>query len=143
MAVNKVELLVHEVINKVAKQKSKKDKISVLKQNESWALKDILGGTYDASIEWNLPQGPVPFRASDPHNAPTNLLRQNQQFRYFFKGGPGDKLNTMKRESLFIGLLEGIHPEDANLVVDMINKKKINGIPKDLVKEAFPSLLRA
>ncbi len=143
MAVNKMDLFIHEVINKVAKQKNKKDKLSVLKKHESWALKDILGGTYDASIEWNLPQGAVPFRASEAHSAPTNLLRQNTQFRYFFKGGPGDKLNAMKRESLFIGLLEGIHPEDANLVVDMVNKKKINGISKDLVKEAFPSLLRA
>ena len=46
-----------------------------------------------------------------------------------------------KREQMFIGMLEGIHPEDAKLVVNMINKKKIPGISRPVVEEAFPKLL--
>ena len=41
---------------------------------------------------------------------------------------------------MFISLLEGIHPEDAKLVVQMINKEKIDGLTKNIVKEAFPGL---
>ena len=41
---------------------------------------------------------------------------------------------------MFIGLLEAIHPKDAELVVQMINKQKVDGITKNVVMEAFPTL---
>ena len=44
---------VHEVIEETRKKRTKKDKIDTLRANESWALKDILKGTYDNSIGWN------------------------------------------------------------------------------------------
>ena len=47
----------------------------------------------------------------------------------------------MKRESIFIGLLEGIHPADAEVVLDMIAKKPPKGITKKLAEEAFSGLL--
>ena len=62
-------------------------------------------------------------------------------FKYFVKGGVGDTLPKFKREQIFIGILEGVHPEDAKLVVNMINKKKIPGISRPVVEEAFPKLL--
>ena len=51
-------------------------------------------------------------------------------------------MNTMKRESLYIGLLEGIHPNDAKLVIDMTNKTSPKYITRNIVEEAFPDLLR-
>tara|TARA_B100000287_G_scaffold206221_1_gene194520 strand:+ start:3183 stop:3677 length:495 start_codon:yes stop_codon:yes gene_type:complete len=138
--VNKLRLDIFEILDKVRKSRAKNDKIAILRKNESWALKDVLGGTFDENVEWNLPLGEPPYKPSDPHNAPTNLHRQNTQFRNFFKGGPGDKLSVVKRESLFIGLLEGIHPEDAKVVINMINKKKPEGITRAIVEEAFPGL---
>ena len=48
----------------------------------------------------------------------------------------------MKREQIFIGILEGVHPEDAKLVIGMINKDKIPGISRPVVEEAFPKLLQ-
>ena len=48
---------------------------------------------------------------------------------------------AFKREEIFIGLIEAIHPEDAKLVIAMINKEKLNGITKNVVEEAFPGLL--
>ena len=60
----------------------------------------------------------------------------------FVKGGPGDKMPKYKKEQIFIGILEGVHPEDAKLVLNMINKKKIPGISKPVVEEAFPKLLQ-
>lgn len=141
MAVNKLNLFVFEVLDKVAAAKTKDEKIKILRENESWALKDVLNGTFNEDFKWNLPPGKPPYRASRPESAPTNLLRQNVQFKYFFIGGPGDKLSTVKRESLFIGLLEGIHPDDALVVLNMIAKKPPKGITKKLAEEAFKGLL--
>ena len=140
MAVNQLDLFVFEVLDKVAAAKTKDEKIKILRENESWALKDVLNGTFNEDFKWNLPPGKPPYRASRPESAPTNLLRQNVQFKYFFIGGPGDKLNSVKRETMFIGLLEAIHPKDAELVVQMINKQKVDGITKNVVMEAFPTL---
>lgn len=136
-------MFVHEVIEAASKKKTKEEKIQVLKQNESWALKDILRGTYDAAVQWNIPQGEPPFTRNQQHNAPSNLLRENTKFKYFVKGGPGDQMPKFKREKIFIGLLESIHPKDAELVVGMINKSfPVKGITKNLVKEAFPNLIK-
>jgi len=134
--------LVHEVLTEVGSRKRKIDRIQILKENESWALKDIIRGSMDTTVEWNLPGGDPPYAACEPHNAPTNLLRENKQFRYFVKGGPGDKMNAPKRENIFIGLIEGIDPLDAKLVVDMINKRIPKGITREIVQEAFPGLLK-
>lgn len=134
--------LVHEVLTEVGSRKKKTDRIQILKQNESWALKDIIRGSMDSTVEWNLPAGDPPYTPCEPHNAPTNLLREHKKFRYFVKGGPGDKMNAPKRENIFIGLIEGVHPLDAKLVVDMINKRVPKGITREIVQEAFPGLLK-
>lgn len=133
---------VYEVLDEVNSKKKKADRIKILKENETWALKDILRGSIDKTIKWNLPEGEPPYTPSEEHNAPTNLLRENTKFRYFAKGGPGDQLPGFKRENLFIGLIEGVHPKDAQLVIDMINKKVPKGITREIVKEAFPGLLQ-
>lgn len=134
--------LIFEVLSDVAKAKSKADKVKVLKQNASWALKDILRGTFDTKVTWNLPEGAPPYTESEGHNHPTNLTREYKQFAWFVKGGKGDKLPAVKRERIFIGLLEGVHPEDAKVIIDMINKNKPKGLTRPVVQEAFPGLLR-
>ena len=133
---------VFEVLEEMAKQRNKNDKVRVLKENETWALKDIIRGSMDTSIKWNLPEGEPPYTPSPAHMHPTNLTKQNAQIKYFVKGGPGDKMPKYKLENIFIGILEGVDPEDAKLVINMINKKKIPGISKPVVEEAFPKLLQ-
>lgn len=136
-------LMIYEVIGKAEKAKSKKDKIEILKQNESWALKDILRGTYDSKVKWNLPKGQPPYTPNDgQYNAPSNLLKRNVDFKYFVEGGPGNKLPSYKRESIFVGLIEAIAPEDALLVISMINKEPPKGLTRKVVEEAFPGLLQ-
>lgn len=134
---------VHEVIEETRKKRTKKDKIDYLRANESWALKDILKGTYDDSIQWNLPKGTPPYQANEQHSAPGNLLRENKKFAYFVKGGKGDKMMKAKREQIFIAILETIEPQDAELVIGMINKSTITGITKATVQEAYPGLIQA
>ena len=133
---------VYEVLEEVGKKKTKAEKIQVLKQNESWALKDVIRGSMDSTVNWNLPGGEPPYTPSEAHNHPTNLLRENTKFRYFVKGGQGDQVKPFKRENIFIGLIEGIHPKDAELVIAMINKKTPKGLTRPIVQEAFPGLLR-
>ena len=133
---------VFEILEDVAKQRSKNDKVKILKNNESWALKDIIRGSMDTSVVWNLPGGTPPYTASPAHYHPANLSKEHRNFKYFVKGGPGDKLPKVKREQMFIGILEGVHPEDAKLVISMINKNKLTGLSRPIVEEAFPKLLQ-
>ena len=133
---------VFEILEEVGKQRNRDDKVKILRDNESWALKDIIRGTMDSTVNWNLPEGEPPYTASAPHNHPANLIRENVKFRYFIKGGEGDQMPKVKREQIFIGLLEGIHPEDAKVVLSMINKKNLKGITRPVVEEAFPNLLK-
>ena len=132
---------VFEVLEEVAKKKSKKDKVEILKNNESWALKDIIRGSMDSRVVWLLPGGEPPYTACPIESTPTNLMRENTKFAYFVKGGKGKDLPSYKRENIFIGMLDSIHPDDARLVIDMINKKTPKGLTKPIVNEAFPGLL--
>jgi hypothetical protein len=133
---------VYEVFDLFEKAKSRKEKIDVLQQNESWALKDIIKGAMDPKIEWLLPKGEVPYTAAEEHNAPSTLLRKNREFRYVVKGGGGEKMPSFKREKIFLGIVESIHPKDAELVCAMINKKlPVKGLTPKLIEEAFPGLI--
>lgn len=133
---------IFEILEEVSKTKSKADKVAILKSNESWALKDVIRGSMDPVVKWNLPTGEPPYTASEARSHPTNLLRENTKFTYFVKGGKGDSLPAFKRENIFLGILEGIHPSDAQLLLDMINKKIPKGLTKPIVEEAFPGLLK-
>ena len=94
--------LVHEVLEEARKKRAKADKIKVLKDNETWALKDILLGSTDTTIAFNVPAGAPPYTPSPAESAPTNLLNKNKEFRWFVKGGPGDNLKNFEREKRFI-----------------------------------------
>ena len=133
---------VYEVLDEISKKRHKADKIKVLKENESWALKDVIRGSMDSTVKWNLSGGKPPYTQAEPQSHPSNLLRENTKFKYFLKGGPGDQMIAPKRENLFIGLIEGIHPKDAELVIAMINKETPKGLSRPIVMEAFPGLLR-
>lgn len=133
---------VFEVLTEAGSKKKKTDRVAVLRQNESWALKDVLRGTFDSTVQWILPEGEPPYTPSEVHNAPTSLLRENTKFAYFARGGKGKDLPKFKVERLYIGMLEGIHPEDARAVINMVNKEPPKNITREIVQEAFPGLLR-
>ena len=134
---------VYEVLGEYHKARTKSDRVNILKNNESWALKDIIRGTMEESIKWNIPSGAPPYTPNRPESAPSNLLKQNVKFKHFVEGGPGDRLSKVKRERLYIELLESIHPEDAKLVISMISKEKpVRQLTKPIVNEAFPGLIK-
>ena len=141
--VNKVTLYVHEILDKVSKEAKRADKIKLLQQHSTnWAMKDILRGSFDDSIRWNLPAGRPPYEPAAAESHPSNLTQHNKKFRYFVKGGPGDGMPAFRREKMFLDILEIIHPQDAELMLGMVNKNlNIKGVTKKLIQEAFPDLI--
>ena len=134
----------HDVFVEVEEAKTRKEKIAVLKKNSSAALKAILGYTYDPNVKWLLPEGEPPYTPADEKSVPSNLNKQTKRFRYFVKGGPGESLQPVKVEMMFVKLLEAIHPNDAQLVIKMKEKDlagAYKGVTKKLVSEAFPGLI--
>ena len=137
------KLEVFEILKKFEEEKSRKGKISILRENDIMPLRDVLRGTFDDNIVWNLPSGNPPYNPNREESTPSTLLRQHMKFKYFVKGlVESDNLKTLKRESMFISLLESVHPEDAKILVSMINKNSpVKGLTKKIVEEAFPDLI--
>ncbi len=140
MAINKINRNVFEILQNVATAKKKAEKISILKQNDTAALRTILQGCYHPGIKLDLPKSDPPYSPSDAHNAPSNLHNRWKDFGYL-TGSYTKRLGKIKIETMFIQLLEAIHPEDAKIVLQMKNKKPFKGISSALVKEVYPNLM--
>jgi hypothetical protein len=141
MTANKLQ--VFEILHKFENEKSKKEKINVLQTYNIMPLLDFLRGTFDDAIQWQLPPGTPPYTPNNPESPPSSLYKQHLKFKYFVKGlHECENLNKIRREKMFINILEAIHPRDAEHIVEMVNKKcSVTGLTKNLVKEAFPKLL--
>lgn len=135
-------LAIWEILQKVSTSKSKAEKVELLKKNESWALKDTLRCAYDKTLEFVLPEGSPPYQPNKPESAPSSILRRYKEYSYFIKGGSGKDLPDYKREQMFIGLLESVHPEEAVYLIQMKDKKSFEGLTKATVNEAFPGLIK-
>jgi hypothetical protein len=133
---------VFEILDKVCAAKTKKDKINILREYDLMPVRDILQGMFDDRIQWNLPGGVPPYTPNRPESVPSNLMRQHLKFKFFVKGlRDSERLSSLKRERMFIDLLETVHPKDAELVLSMVNKTPLKGLTKTLVQEAFPDLI--
>ena len=135
--------LLSEVLAKVSKQRTKAKKIQVLKENESLHLKSVLIWNFDDSVVSVLPEGEVPF---DKNEAPagtehTYLAHEYKVLYNFIKGG-NDFLKPVKREQLFLQLLEGLHSDEAEVICLMKDKKLTSKykVTKAVVSEAYPDI---
>ena len=132
-----------EMLDKISLTTSRKDKIELVKTYSRYAcFVDYLRCVFDARIIFALPEGRPPFDPAAENAVPSSWHRQNKQLAYFVKGLKGDRLSGLKRESMFISLLESIHPADAEAIILMIGKKSgAKGLTEKLVREALPNLL--
>jgi len=142
------ERLITEVLAFAGGLKTKKEKIEYLQANTSRPLRTILKGAFDPTLQFNLPEGVPPYRKDDAPKGfePSNLYIVSRKFKYFNKGGIGDQIEPARREKMFIDCLESLHPDEAELVILMKEKKlagKYKGITKSLVVAAFPSIIEA
>ncbi len=137
------KLLISEVLRNTSKLKTKKERMAYLKEHDTPALRDIIRINYDDDVVSLLPEGTPPYKkddAPDGHNFAT-LHKRHREFVYFFKG-PYTKMNQMKRESMFINLLEGIHGDDAEMLIKAKDKSfNYKGITKLLCREVWPNLI--
>ncbi len=137
-------LLISEILRKVSNAKTKKEKVDLLKKHNSPALRQLMVINFDESIISELPEGDVPYT---PNDAPvgTDHTRLEQEYRglyRFFKGGD-PRIKALKRETLFVQLLEGLSSEEAELLVlckDGRLNEKYKRITKAVVSEAFPQI---
>lgn len=145
MAINKVKnLTLHEIFTKVGEAKTREEKIEVLQTYNELFVRDVLKGAYDDTIQFLVPKGEPPYDPAPEKNPPTHLKRMTKQFKYFVVGGPGEQLPKIKVESMFIKLIEAIHPDDAKIVIAMKDKDlagKYKGLTKKLASDAFPGLI--
>lgn len=135
-----IRLSISEIVNKVGELKTKKEKIEWLRKNDNNPLRAILRLTYDKNIEFLIPDSRPPWKKNDFVGVEGMLYKETRRLRIFVKGGGYDDLNQIKRESLFISLLEDIDNNDAELLCDMIAHKPAKGLTYKTVEEAFPGL---
>ena len=99
--------------------------------------------TYNPKISWLLPPGTPPYRPLEPDlDQEGRLIQELKNFSYFIakEGKPVQPdAKQIRREQLFIRILESIEPDDAELVIQM-KDREIKGVSKNVVKKAFPEL---
>jgi hypothetical protein len=135
---------VFEILERVEKAKTRDEKIKILRQFNVMPVRDVLQGTFDDNIQWNLPEGTPPYTPNNEDApAPSSLRKQHMKFKFFVKGlRESEQLNRIKRERMFIDMLESVAAQDAKLLIKMINKEQpVKGLTKKLVQEAYPDLI--
>jgi hypothetical protein len=95
---------------------------------------------YDPSVEFLVPNTPPPWKKNSYVGVEGMLYKETRRLRIFVKGGGYDDLDQLKREQLFISLLEDIDNGDAELLCKMIAQKPLKGLSRAVVHEAFPDL---
>jgi Family of unknown function (DUF6433) len=132
---------VAEFLEKVSKLKKKEEKVEALRMNDSYVIRTILQGAFDPRIKWLIPSGTPPFKANQLVDQENVLIKEARKLVYFVEGG-GSHLKSIKRETMFIELLESVAPADAILLC-AIKEKKLpwKGITVDVINEAFPNFI--
>ena len=130
-----------EILTQVSKIKSKKEKVSFLRQYQTDALRMICKSSFDPKIVWELPEGDVPYAPNDaPEGTEHTLLQKEVRRLYHFIKGGNPALNQNKREMMFVQMLEGLHKDEAELLIAAKDKalhRKYKGLSDNVVKEAF------
>lgn len=130
-----------ELIKKCVDFDSKAERIEALRINGEAkpSMKTVIQYMFHPDIKFALPSGDPPYRPSQ-FDEWGRFYAEVRKLYLFVEGGH-PTLNQMKREFLFVELLESIHPEDAKLVLAMKDKKSpYKGLTKDVAIAAFPEL---
>ena len=135
------ELLISEILTKVNNAKDKPKKIAVLQEYDSPSLRMVLKGAFDPKIKWALACGTPPYMANEaPVGTEHTLLRNEAQRLWHFVEGADANTTKTQKETMYIQILEGLSKEEAQVLLDMKDKKlnKVyKGLSESVVKEAF------
>jgi len=160
---------VYEILELASKQRSNAKTVEVLKTYEHDSLKTIFIWNFDESVVSLLPEGDVPYANAEEQTVysgtlsenlskeaaggesatgqdldgrgRTSLRREYQNLYHYVKGGNAG-LNTIRREMMFINLLTGLHPREAEVLILTKDKKLTDKykITFENVKEAYPDI---
>lgn len=134
-----MRLSISEIVDKASKLETDQEKVEWLKSKTSPALRTVLKYTYDTdNVKFLIPDTPPPWKKNSYVGVEGMLYNEARRLRIFVKGGGYDDLNQVKREHLFISLLEDIDNKDAELLCKMIKQQPFEGISKEVVIAAFP-----
>ena len=135
--------VIFEILDLVSAQRSKAKKVEVLQEYRDPSLVSILIWNFDDTVVSIIPEGEVPY---NPNEVPvgtdhTSLRREYRNLYHFVQGG-NTSLSTIRRETMFIQMLEGLHPREAEILC-LIKDKKLTTKYKltyEVVKEAYPDI---
>lgn len=145
-----MEISLHEFFEKVVEEKSINKKAEMLKDRGTVGLKAILRATYDKKVNFLIPDSPPPFEENDAPGwdlAGMKLEKAAEKIGQFVEVDgvetvQGKGLAPMRRESLFIQLLENLHPTEIPILLGAVRGRlPYKGITKRLVQQAFPGMI--
>jgi len=138
MALN-TDKCIATIIDLIEKEKSRNKQVDLLKEHSSYALKAVLGYGMDPNVKWLLPDSDPPYKPLfDAADQEGRFYTECKKLIYFVDSEEGRQVKQIRREQLFIQVLESIDPRDAKLLLRMKNKKL--KIKLEAVKDAFPNL---
>lgn len=150
------QTLISEVLQRVSNAKTKAKKIEILHEYKSPALTKILLCNFASTISFCFPEGKTPYRPLDrPKGVEHQMLySEHRMLEKFIKktvngvtwygcsNRPQPQMQQLKKEQLWIQILESLHPEEAGLL-DLVKDGKLTDrykITKQNVIDAFPEL---
>ena len=134
------EVNVVETLEMVGKAKTREEKKQILLDRENFATKAILQLNYHPDVKWKIPKGAPPYTPSD-NQADASLHFEVKKLDYYVDPSPHN-IPMLRRESMFVQLLERLDPKDAKLIIAMKDKKiTYKGLSYKLVKDTWPDLL--
>lgn len=139
-----MNLLISEILDLVDKAKTKEEKIKLLKQHETPCLRGLMKINFNTDVSMGLPEGEPPYKKEErPIGYQENTLFLEYR-RFYIWLDPKTNLPKIKKEQLFIEMLEGLHHSEAEIMVlikDHKLQKKFKNIKEDLIREVWPFLL--
>ena len=134
-----------QIFEEVEKAPNKETRVKVLRAYNHPVLRGILQINFNPDVKLALPEGVPPYKRDEKIPAgysETNLFSEFR--RMYIWLDPNINLNKLKKEQLFIQLLEGIHWTEADILCLAKDKKlqtKYKNLKEDIVREAFPDAL--
>ena len=138
-----MKLSVSEILKKASEIPNQGARVDWLRRHDSQALRYVIAGALDPKIKWLLPEGEPPYRPNDLVDQQHRLYTESRKFYLFIEGG-NPNLKSLRREALFIELLESLDPADAKLLLAIKDKRMpYPGITTEVANLAFPGLISA
>ena len=136
---------IYELFEEFQKKPTKEEKINYLRSNGTWALKNVLKGTFDPNVQFVFDK-PVDYKdtLSPPGLSYSSIHQELGRIYIFEKNSPktDPNLKFERKKQILIQILEALEKREAEVFMNMLLKKQdVKGLTYDLVKEAFPDLL--